>query len=112
MNGTDLFAEFKATWSEKGFGELVRRYTSLVYSVARRRVSDMTLAQEVTQIVFIRLAKSSPKLNSEAQLLAWLHRTTVYVSIDLWRSETRRRAREQQAVVMQTDPSEEAAWQE
>jgi RNA polymerase sigma factor (sigma-70 family) len=72
----------------------------------------MTLAQEVTQLVFIRLAKAPPKLDSDALLLAWLHRTTVHVSIDLWRSETRRRAREQQAVAMQTDPTEDAAWKE
>src|SRR5512135_1283699 len=112
MNGTDLLAEFRATRAEAAFGELVRRYTNLVYSIARRRVTDMSLAQEVTQIVFIRLAKAVPKLDSEAQLLGWLHRTTVHVSIDLWRSETRRRAREQQAVAMQTDRTEEVAWKE
>lgn len=83
-----------------------------MYSIAKRRVADVTLAEEVTQIVFIRLAKSPPKLEAEAQLLAWLHRTTVYVSIDMWRSETRRRAREHHAVAMQTDRTEEVAWNE
>ena len=112
MNGTDLLVEFKATRSEADFRELVRRYTNLVYSIAKRRVADMTLAQEVTQMVFIRLAKAPPGLDSEAQLLTWLHRTTVHVSIDLWRSETRRRAREQQAVVMQMDTAEETTWKE
>ncbi|PWU20209.1 MAG: hypothetical protein C5B50_04485 [Verrucomicrobia bacterium] len=110
MNGTELLAEFRSTRAEAAFGGLVRRFTDLVYSIAKRRVADMTLAQEVTQIVFIRLSKAPPKLDSEAQLLAWLHRTTVHVSIDLWRSETRRRAREQHAVAMQTDHTEEAAW--
>src|SRR6266403_225072 len=112
MNGTDLLAEFRATRAETAFAELVRRYTNLVYSVARRRVADMTLAQEVSQIVFIRLAKTPPKVASEGQLLGWLHRTTVHASIDLWRSETRRRAREQHAVAMQTDRTEEVAWNE
>src|SRR6478752_4703136 len=112
MNGTDLLAEFRATRAETAFGEVVRRYTNLVYSIARRRVTDVTLAQEVNQIVSIRLAKAPPKLDSEAQFLAWLHRTTVHVSIDLWRSETRRRAREQHAVAMQSDPTEEVAWNE
>src|SRR5882762_9204607 len=110
MNGTDLLVEFRATRAEAAFRELVRRYTNLVYSVAMRRVTDMTLAQEATQIVFIRLAKTPPKLDSEGQLLAWLHRTTVHVSIDLWRSETRRRAREQYAVAMQPDRTEETVW--
>src|ERR1051326_5154342 len=112
MNGTDLLAEFRATRAEAAFSELVRRFTNLVYSIAHRRVAAMTLAQEVTQIVFIRLAKAPPNLNSEAQLLAWLHRTTVHVSIDLWRSDTRRRAREQQAVLMQTDRAEQTSWNE
>jgi RNA polymerase sigma factor (sigma-70 family) len=112
MNGTDLLAEFRATRAEAAFSELVRRHTNLVHSIAKRRVVDVTLAQEVTQIVFIRLAKAPPKLDLEAQLLAWLHRTTVHVSIDLWRSETRRRAREQHAVAMQTDRTEEVAWSE
>jgi len=112
MNGTDLLAEFRATRAEGAFSELVRRYGNLVYSVAKRRVADVTLAQEVTQIVFIRLAKAPPRLVSDWQLLAWLHRTTVHVSIDLWRSETRRRAREQHAMAMQNNPTEEAAWNE
>jgi RNA polymerase sigma factor (sigma-70 family) len=110
MNGTELLAEFRASRTEAAFDELVRRYTNLVYSIARRRVNDAALAQEVTQIVFIRTAKTPPKLSSEAQLLAWLHRTTVHVSIDLWRSETRRHAREQLVMAMPTDRPEEAAW--
>jgi RNA polymerase sigma factor (sigma-70 family) len=112
MNGTDLLAEFRATRAEAAFSELVRRYTNLVYSISRRRVADTTLAQEVSQIVFIRLAKAPPKFASEGQLLGWLHRTTVHASIDLWRSETRRRAREQLAADMQTNPTEEIAWNE
>src|SRR5580765_5868928 len=112
MNGTDLLAEFRATRAETAFAELVRRYTNLVYSIARRRVAEMTLAQEVSQIVFIRLAKAPPKLASEGQLLGWLHRTTVHASIDLWRSETRRRAREQRAVATQMNPTEEVTWNE
>src|SRR6476660_8373854 len=110
MNGTELLVEFRATRAETAFSELVRRYTNLVYSIGKRRVSDVSLAQEVTQLVFIRLAKAPPKLESEAQLLAWLHRATVHVSIDIWRSETRRRAREQHAIAMQTDRTEEVAW--
>src|SRR5437868_2302481 len=112
MNGNELLAEFRRTRAEGPFSELVRRYTNLVYSVAKRRVTDVTLAQEITQIVFIRLSKAPPKLAAEAQLLAWLHRTTVHVSIDLWRSETRRRAREQHAAAMQDNPTEEVAWNE
>jgi RNA polymerase sigma factor (sigma-70 family) len=112
MNGTDLLVEFRENRSETAFNELVRRYTNLVYSVAQRRLTNETLAQEAIQIVFIRLAKAVPKLGGEGELLAWLHRTTVHVSIDLWRSEVRRQARENQAALMQPDPTENAAWNE
>src|SRR5215471_11533804 len=112
MNGTDLLAEFRKTGSEEAFADLVRAYTNLVFSVAKRRLSDSALAQEAAQTVFIRLAKAVPKIRSDAELVAWLHRTTVYVSIDLWRSESRRRAREQHVAAMQPQYSENPAWNE
>ena len=65
-------AEFRKTRSEEAFGELVRRYTNLVYSVAKRRLSNVPLAQDVTQIVFIRLAKAAPSIRGDAELVAWL----------------------------------------
>src|SRR6266481_9517081 len=112
MNGTDLLAEFRATGSEHAFSEVVRRYTNLVYSVAKRRLSNTTLAQDATQTVFIRLAKAAPNIRGDAELVAWLHRTTVNASIDLWRSESRRRAREEHAVAMQSDRTESPVWNE
>src|SRR6266478_1139505 len=112
MNGTDFLAEFRKTRSEGAFAELVRRYTNLVFSVAKRRLSNISLAQEVTQIVFIRLAKAVPIIRGDAELVAWLHRTTVHASIDLWRSESRRQSREQKAVAMQPDHTENTAWNE
>lgn len=110
MNGTELLAEFRDNRSETAFGELVRRYTNLVYSVAKRRLGNDSLAQETTQLVFIRLAKTVPKLQGDNELAAWLHRTTVHISIDLWRSESRRRAREANAAVMHAEPDEAVAW--
>ena len=111
MNGTDLLAEFRKSRSDKAFGELVRRYTNLVYSAARRRLANDAAAEEATQSVFIRLASAAPDLKNDAALVAWLHRTTVHVSIDLWRVESRRRAREEQAAAMQTN-AEDTLWNE
>ena len=65
MNGAKLLDSYRSTGSETAFAELLQRYTNLVYSVARRRVSDQSLAEEVTQTVFIRLAKSPPKLTHD-----------------------------------------------
>src|SRR5689334_14208167 len=100
MNGCELLDEFRERRSETAFAELVRRYADLVFSVAKRRLNGDSLAEEVAQLVFMRLAKGPPKLSSEAALLVWLHRTSVHVAIDLWRSESRRRAREEKAVAM------------
>ena len=41
MNGSDLLAEYRNTGSESAFSELVRRYTNLVYSIAKRRLSSL-----------------------------------------------------------------------
>src|SRR6185503_1295448 len=111
MNGTELLAEFRKSRSDESFGELVRRYTNLVYSAARRRLANEAAAEEATQSVFIRLAATAPELRDDAALAAWLHRTTVHVSIDLWRVEFRRRAREEQAAAMQTQ-ADDTAWNE
>ena len=107
MNGTDLLTAYRSSRSEGAFTELVRRYTNLVYSVAQRRLANGPLAEEVTQAVFLHLAQAAPKVGTEAALVSWLHRTTVHVAIDVWRSETRCRTREQTAAVMETTPSED-----
>jgi RNA polymerase sigma factor (sigma-70 family) len=112
MSETELLKAFREERSEEAFAELVRRYAGLVYSVAKRRLANAALAEDITQIVFIRFAKTPPKVQSHAELAAWLHRTTLNVAIDTWRSETRRRAREQRAVVMETANPETAIWED
>jgi RNA polymerase sigma factor (sigma-70 family) len=108
MNGPELLASYKSKRSEDAFTELVRRYTNLVYSVAKRHLPDGALAEDATQTVFLRLVKASPKLNADGALVAWLHRTTVHVSVDMWRSETRRRTREQHVAAMEPASAENA----
>lgn len=112
MNAIELWIGFREGRSEAAFGELVGRYTSLVFSVARRRLPDSDLAKDVTQEVFIRLARGCPDLRFDGELVAWLHRTTLHVSIDLWRSETRRRHREQKALDMSPASDSVASWPE
>lgn len=113
MNTSELLANYRKTGSDAAFTNLLRRYTNLVYSVAKRRLADQCLAEDVTQTVFTRLAKSPPTIKSDGELAAWLHRTTTHVAIDVWRSETRRHRREQQVASMQTLPAEDARlWEE
>ena len=61
MNSDDsmaLLREYAQSNSEQAFTTLVSRYVDLVYSVALRQVRDAHLAEEITQTVFITLAKS------------------------------------------------------
>jgi RNA polymerase sigma factor (sigma-70 family) len=110
MNETNLLQAFRDERSEEAFAALVRQYANLVYSIAKRRLANAAMAEDVTQMVFIRLAKTPPEVQSHGELVAWLHRTTLNVTIDTWRSETRRRNREQQDAVMETDTN--SAWEE
>jgi RNA polymerase sigma factor (sigma-70 family) len=110
MSETELLNAFRKEQSEEAFAELVRRYAGLVYSVAKRRLANAALAEDITQIVFIRFAKTPPRVRSHGELVAWLHRTTLNVAIDAWRSETRRRSREQQVAVM--EPGTNTAWED
>jgi RNA polymerase sigma factor (sigma-70 family) len=107
MNGPELLRQYREHGSENAFSELVRRFGDLVYSVAKRRLEQRAVAEEVAQTVFTRLAKAAPRCSSDGELVAWLHRTTLHVAIDAWRSESRRRARELQAAAMEPASSDE-----
>lgn len=91
--------------SEEAFATLVRRHLDLVYAVALRQVGgDAHLAQDVAQTVFTSLARKAASLAARPVLGGWLYRTTQFTAIDVVRSESRRRAREQEAQTM-PDPS-------
>jgi len=105
MNGIALLADYRAKGTEEAFAALVRQYAGLVYSVAFRRLSDGHWAEDVAQTVFSRLAAAKPPLKTDAELAGWLHRTTLHVSIDTWRRESRRRIREQQAAITDASPA-------
>jgi RNA polymerase sigma factor (sigma-70 family) len=101
QNDATLIRQFAAEKCEFAFTELVRRHADLVYTVALRRVrGNSALAQDITQSVFIDLARKAPRLPPDVVLVAWLHRATQLASISVSRAEMRRSAREQQAITM------------
>jgi len=95
-----LLRDYAECHAETAFAELVRRHVDLVYSAALRMVSDAHLAQDVTQGVFMALARSAPQLADRPVLAGWLHRTARNLGANVVRSEVRRRTREQHACAM------------
>ena len=57
MNDQALLREYLDGGSERAFQSLAQRHVGLVYSTALRRLGDAGLAEEVTQNVFVALAR-------------------------------------------------------
>jgi RNA polymerase sigma factor (sigma-70 family) len=98
-----LLAEYAKNGSESAFRELVARYINLVYSTALRLVGgDTQLAEDVTQTVFISLARKGRALSSGVMLGGWLHQHAFHVATKAVRNERLRQSREREAVEMNT----------
>ena len=98
----DLVREFARHNSEAAFTELVRRHIALVYSVARRCTGNDSDAQDVTQAVFIILARKAAGLRERTLLPGWLYETTRFTAARLLRTNARRQRREEEAYMQST----------
>ena len=109
-----LLREYTRNNSEGAFATLVSRYVNLVYSVALRQVRDPHLAEEVTQAVFIILARKADSLGDKTILPGWLCRTARYASANALTVQRRRQHREQdafmQSILNEAEPTHEETW--
>jgi RNA polymerase sigma factor (sigma-70 family) len=110
----ELLNLFALGESEEAFGALVRRHLSLVHSVALRHTNNPDQAQEITQAVFIILARKARSLGPKIILPGWLYNTARLTAANFRRMEARRMAREQEAYMRSNfdESSSEEAWQE
>jgi RNA polymerase sigma-70 factor (ECF subfamily) len=87
-----------ARWKEDALAEIYRRHAGAVFGLARRLLYDERLAEEVSQEVFVRLWREPERFDpSRGSLRSFLLSVTHGRAIDLLRSETSRRAREERA---------------
>ena len=109
----DLVRSYASEGSETAFRALVGRHVGLVFATALRQVGDTGLAEEITQNVFVRLARKAPLLAGHETIAGWLHRSAILESKARVRAEMRRRRREEVAAALAEtelhgrDPSED-----
>ena len=113
-NDMALLREYAGGNSEVAFETVVRRHVSLVYAIALRQVGNPAQAEEITQAVFLILARKAARLSPDTVLAGWLHETTRYVAASLLRGEQRRRRREQEAYMQSKiqESSPDPAWEQ
>ena len=99
MDDTALLREYARTESESAFAAVVQQHVALVYSAARRQVRDAQLAEDVTQAVFIVLARKASQVSRHPGLSGWLLKTTRYAANAHIRAAVRRTQREQEAAM-------------
>ena len=71
---------------EDALSELYDRYSALIYSVAMNSLGDQTLAEEITQDVFVRVWERAATYRSEqASVATWLAGIARHRAIDVFR---------------------------
>src|ERR1035437_2128219 len=109
----ELLAEFARNESEATFAALIARYVKLVYSAALRFTGNPHHAEEITQAVFIILARKAGSLRRGTVLSGWLYQTARLTAANFVKGEIRRHRREQEAY-MQSNLNEPdaVAWEQ
>jgi RNA polymerase sigma factor (sigma-70 family) len=106
---------------EAAFARLTRRHVNFVYSSAIRRVGDGHLAEEVTQAVFIMLARKAKSLRGgDGAMSAWLVKCVRYAAANAAKVDARRRKHERAFAehhaygrsACSANPSDVIVWQE
>ena len=103
LSDAELLRRFAKDDSEAAFAVLVERYLGLVHSVALRQTNSPQHAQDISQAVFIILARKAGALDSKTVLSGWLYHTARLTAANFNRAEWRRARREQEGIYASRD---------
>jgi RNA polymerase sigma factor (sigma-70 family) len=98
MDDVELLSDYVNRGSDQAFGQIVRRYIDLVYTAARRQVGPAR-AEDVTQAVFVTLARKAKSLDPHVVLGGWLLLATRYAAANQNKTDGRRAKHEKEAAM-------------
>ena len=105
---SELLRQYADQDSDAAFAELQARYANLVFSVALRRTGSPQAAQEISQVVFVIVAKKARELSETIHLSGWLYHATRLTALNFRREDIRRARREQEAYMQSLNQETEA----
>jgi RNA polymerase sigma factor (sigma-70 family) len=94
MDDAILLGRYVETGCQDSFQAIVARHGGWVYSLALRAVRDRHLAEDVTQAVFIILARKASGIREGTPLSGWLFKAARFAVSDALKRRTRMRNRE------------------
>src|SRR5688500_5270555 len=81
MADSDLIAR-AASGDTAAFQALVERHRSMVYRVAYQFAGNHPDAEDIAQVVFVKVYRSLDKFRQDAQLSSWMYRIVMNACID------------------------------
>jgi RNA polymerase sigma factor (sigma-70 family) len=97
---------------ESSFTTLFERHVHLVYSAALRQARNPSHAEEVTQAVFILLARKATSLSPQTVLSGWLYQAARLTTASLIKREIRRQRREQEVYMQTLTEPDTSLWEQ
>ncbi|MEO1128919.1 MAG: RNA polymerase sigma factor [Planctomycetota bacterium] len=113
-DGTAALTRAIASGDTEAFARLYdRSFDRLLHAVRRDIGRDEAFCLDVVQDTFMKVIRSIPTLQTQAQLDAWLRRTLLRTALDAMRRERRRSRRESAHLPPDAPPvSERIGWLE
>src|SRR4051812_41913741 len=113
MDDMQLLQEYAQSGDQNAFEQLVTRHIDWVYSVCLRGVKDRHLAEDVTQAVFIILARKSKSMAPNTILRGWLFKAARFAVADALKKQNRHKRHVQRAAeigALDLNPQDAATW--